>query len=70
MSLNEAQKNYTVTKQELFAVVFAFEKFHSYFLDTRGITDGSVLRYLMAKKDTKPRFVICVLLLQEFDFKV
>ena len=29
--LNEAQKNYTVTEQELLAVVFAFEKFCSYF---------------------------------------
>ena len=31
-ALNEAQKNYTVTEQELLAVVFAFEKFCSYLL--------------------------------------
>ena len=30
-ALNEAQKNYTVTEQQLLAVVFAFEKFCSYF---------------------------------------
>ena len=58
-ALNEAQKNYTVTEQELLAVVFAFEKFHSYLLGTRVIvqTDHSTLRYLMAKKDAKPRLI-------------
>ena len=33
-------------------------------------TDHSPLRYLMAKKDTKPRLMRWVLLLQEFDFEV
>ena len=71
-ALNEAQKNYTVTEQELLVVVFAFEKFHSYFLGTRVIvhTYHSTLRYLMAKKDVKPRLIRWVLLLQEFDFEV
>ena len=36
-ALNEAQKNYTITEHELTAVVFAFEKFFSYFLDKRVI---------------------------------
>ena len=36
-SLNKSQKNYRVTEQELLAVVFAFEKFRSYFLGTRVI---------------------------------
>ena len=71
-ALNEAQKNYTVTEQELIAVVFAFEKFCSYFLGTRVIvhTDHFALRYLMAKKDAKTRLIRWVLLLQEFDFEV
>ena len=71
-ALNEAQKNYTVTEQELLALVFAFEKFCSYLLGTRVIvhTDHSSLRYLMAKKDAKPRLIRWVLLLQEFDFEV
>ena len=33
-------------------------------------TDHSTLRYLMAKKDAKPRLIRWVLLLQEFDFEV
>ena len=32
--------------------------------------DHSALRYLMAKKDAKPRLIRWVLLLQEFDFEV
>ena len=71
-ALNEAQKNYTVTEQELLAVVIAFEKNRSYLLGTRVIvhTNHSTLRYLMAKKDAKPRLICWVLLLQEFDFEV
>ena len=71
-ALNEAQKNYTVTEQELLAVVFAFEKFRSYLLGTRVIvhTNHSALRYLMVKKDVKTRLIRCVLLFQKFDFKV
>ena len=58
-ALNEAPKNYTVTKQDFLAVVFAFEKFRSYLLGTRVLdhTDHSALRYLMAKKDAKPRLI-------------
>ena len=61
-----------MTEQDILAVVFAFEKYHSYLLGTRGIvhTNPSALRYLMAKKDAKPRLICWVLLLQEFDFEV
>ena len=53
-------------------MVFAFKKFRFYLLCTRVIvhTDHSALRYLMAKKDEKQRFIIWVLLLQEFYFEV
>ncbi|MFV1224578.1 ribonuclease H family protein, partial [Klebsiella pneumoniae] len=69
---NEAQKNYTLSEQELLAVVFAFEKFHSNLVGTRVIvhSDHSALIYLMEKKDVKPRLIRWVLLLQEFDFEV
>ena len=71
-ALNEAQKNYTVTEKELLAVLFAFEKFCSYLLGTRVIVriDHSTLRYLMANKGEKPKFIRWVLLLQEFEFDV
>lgn len=71
-ALNGAQKNYIVTEQELLAVVYAFEKFRAYLLGTKVVvhTDHATLRYLMAKKDAKPRLIRWVLLLQEFDFEV
>nr|GFA22941.1 reverse transcriptase domain-containing protein [Tanacetum cinerariifolium] len=53
-------------------VVYAFEKFRSYLLMNKSIvyTDHSTLKYLFAKKDSKARLFRCVLLLQEFTFKV
>ena len=70
-ALNEAQKNYTVTEQELLAVVFAFEKFRSYLLGTRVIvhTNHSTMRYLMAKKDAKPRLIRWVLCYKNLTLK-
>lgn len=58
-SLNGAQKKYTVTEQELLIVVYAFEKFWTYLRGIKVIvhTDHAVLRYLMVKKDTKPRLI-------------
>ena len=51
-ALNEPQKNYTVTEQELLAVVFAFEKFRSYLLGTRVIvhTDHSAFEIFDGKE--------------------
>lgn len=71
-ALNTAQKNYTVTEQELFALVFTFEEFCSYLLGANVVvhTDHSTIKYLMAKKDVKPRLIRWVLLLQEFNFDV
>ncbi|XP_015162467.1 uncharacterized protein [Solanum tuberosum] len=47
----------SVTEHELLVVVYAFKKFRAYLLGTRVIvhTDYAALRYLMAKKDAKPR---------------
>ncbi|KAK9042736.1 hypothetical protein V6N11_017799 [Hibiscus sabdariffa] len=71
-TLNEAQINYTTTEKELLAVVFAFEKFMSYFIGTKVIvhTDHSAIKYLVTKKDAKPRLIRWILLLQEFDLEV
>nr|GEV90333.1 reverse transcriptase domain-containing protein [Tanacetum cinerariifolium] len=56
----------------MFTVVYAFEKFRSYLIMNKSIvyTDHSALKYLFAKKDAKARLLRCILLLQEFDFKV
>nr|GEZ78278.1 reverse transcriptase domain-containing protein [Tanacetum cinerariifolium] len=70
--MTDAESNYTTTKKEMLAVVYAFEKFWSYLIMNKSIvhTDHSALKYLFAKKDAKARLLRWVLLLQEFDFKV
>ncbi|XP_073121776.1 uncharacterized protein [Henckelia pumila] len=67
-----AQLNYATTEKELLAVVFALDKFRSYLAGSKVIvhTDHSALKYLMSKKDAKPRIIRWVLLLQEFDLKI
>ncbi|CAN6484019.1 unnamed protein product [Victoria cruziana] len=71
-SLMDAQLNYTTTEKEMLAVVFALEKFRSYILGLRVIiyTDHAALKYLMSKKDSKPRLIRWILLLQEFDLEI
>ena len=71
-TLNEAQINYTTTEKELLAVVFALEKFRPYLLGSKVIifTDHAAIRYLMTKKDSKPRLIRWILLLQEFNLEI
>ncbi|KAL4354030.1 hypothetical protein GQ457_06G010660 [Hibiscus cannabinus] len=71
-TLNDAQLNYTTTEKEFLAVVFAFEKFCPYLIGTKVIvhTDHSIIKYLLAKKDAKPRLICWILLLQEFDVEI
>jgi hypothetical protein len=71
-TLNEAQLNYATTEKELLAVVFAFEKFKSYIVNSKVIvyTDHAAIKYLLAKKDAKPRLIRWILLLQEFDVEI
>ena len=68
-TFNEAQENYSTTKKEMLAVIFACEKFRPYILGFHVIvhTDHASIKYLVAKKDVKPRLIRWVLLLQEFD---
>ena len=58
-TLNDAQLNYTTTKKEFLAVVFALEKFRQYLLGSKTMifTDHSTLIYLMQKKDAKGRLI-------------
>ncbi|KAK8919010.1 hypothetical protein KSP39_PZI021786 [Platanthera zijinensis] len=71
-TLNEAQINYTTTEKELLSVVFAFDKFRSYLINSKVIvyTDHAAIRYLVDKKETKPRLIRWILLLQEFDLEI
>ena len=54
--LPEAQMNYTTTKKELLAVVYALEKFRPYILGSKIIiyTDHAALKYLFSEKEAKP----------------
>ncbi|CAN6573204.1 unnamed protein product [Malus baccata var. baccata] len=71
-TLNDAQLNYSTTEKELLAVVFALDKFRSYLLRTKVIiyTDHAALKYLLTKKEAKPRLIRWMLLLQEFDVEI
>ena len=71
-TFNEAQENYSTTEKEMLAIVFAYEKFRPYILGSHVIihTDHASIKYLMAKKEAKPRLIRWVLLLQEFDLEI
>ncbi|XP_049364264.1 uncharacterized protein LOC125829026 [Solanum verrucosum] len=51
-----------ITEQELFVVVYAFEKFMAYLLGTKVVvhTDHATIRHLMAKKEAKQRLILWV----------
>ena len=71
-TLNDAQLNYSTTEKELLAVIFALEKFRQYLVGAKVVvySDHAALRYLLKKKDAKPRLIRWVLLLQEFDLEI
>ena len=71
-TFNEAQENYSTTEKEMLAIVFACEKFKPYILGSHVIihTDHVAIKYLMAKKEAKPRLIRWVLSLQEFDLEI
>ena len=54
------------------AVVFAIDKFRSYLVGAKVIvyTDHAALKYLLTKKDAKPRLIRWILLLQEFNLEI
>ena len=71
-TLDNAQRNYATTEKEFLEVVFAYDKFRSYIVDSKVIvhTDHAAIKYLMEKKDAKPGLIRWVLLLQEFDLHI
>ncbi|KAL2228808.1 UNVERIFIED_CONTAM: Retrovirus-related Pol polyprotein from transposon 17.6 [Sesamum indicum] len=70
--LDNAQSNYTTTEKELLAIVFALEKFRHYLLGTKVVvySGHAALRYLLSKKEAKPRLIRWILLLQEFNLTI
>jgi hypothetical protein len=66
------QLNYATTEKELLAIVFAIDKFRSYLVGAKVIvyTDHAALKYLLTKKDAKPRLIRWILLLQEFNLEI
>ncbi|XP_022888911.1 uncharacterized protein LOC111404321 [Olea europaea var. sylvestris] len=66
-TLNDAQLNYATIEKELIA-----DKFRSYLVGSKVIvyTDHTAIKYLMEKKDAKPRLIHWILLLQEFDLEI
>ena len=56
-TLTGPQLNYTTTKKELLAIVFA--KFISYLVGAKVVVyiDHAALKYLLTKKDAKPRLI-------------
>jgi hypothetical protein len=71
-TLTRSQLNYATTEKELLAVVFAIDKFRSYLVGAKVIfyTNHAALKYLLTKKDAKPRLIRWILLLQEFDLEI
>jgi hypothetical protein len=71
-TLTGAQLNYATSGKKLLAVVFAIDKFRSYLVGAKVIiyNDHTALKYLLTKKDAKPRLIRWILLLQEFDLEI
>jgi hypothetical protein len=71
-TLTRPQLNYATMEKELLAVVFAIKMFRSYLVGAMVIvyTDHASLKYLLMKKDAKPRLIQWLLLHKEFDLEI
>jgi hypothetical protein len=71
-TLTGPQLNYATMKKELLAMVFAIKKFRSYLVGAKVIVyiDHAALKYLLMKKDAKPRLIRWILLLQEINLEI
>ena len=67
-----AQVNYSTTKKELLAIIFALEKFWQYVLGSKIIVFSyhAALKYLLTRKESKSLLIRWILLLQEFDLEI
>ena len=64
-TLDSTQVNYSTTEKELITVVFMLDKFRSHLIGSPIVcfTDHAALKYLLSKKETKPRLIRWILLL-------
>ena len=64
-TFNEAQENYSTIEKEMLAMVFSCENFRPYISGSHVFihNDHSTIKYLMAKKEAKPRLIRWVFLL-------
>lgn len=69
--LKNAQRNNTITEQELLMVVYVFQIFWAYLLHIEVIVhiDHAILSNLMEMKDIKLRLIRWVMLVKEFDMR-
>ena len=58
-TLDSAHVNYSTIEKELLAVVFSLDKFRSYLIGSPIVcfTDHAALKYLLSKKEAKPRLI-------------
>ncbi|GFT03298.1 retrovirus-related Pol polyprotein from transposon 17.6 [Trichonephila clavipes] len=70
-TLNKAERNYTVTERECLAVIWALNKFKTYFgpLPVKVITDHSALTKLTNGKNMSSRIIRWALKLSEFNIE-
>jgi hypothetical protein len=59
-------------RRSFLLLLFACDKFRPFIVDSKVTihTDHAAIRYLMSKKNAKPRLISWVLLLQEFDLHI
>ena len=70
--LSFAKRNYTMTKREVLALVYALQKFRHYLLGRhfKMFIDHSALQYLVNKPVLGGKIYQRLLLFQEFDFEI
>jgi hypothetical protein len=68
-TLNEAQRRYPIAEKELVAVVFSFDKFRSYIIESevRVHNDCDILKEILERTDVKPRMIRWTSPLQKFE---
>jgi hypothetical protein len=71
-TLNDAQRNYTVTDREALAIVWGLEHFNTFCEGHKytAVTDHAALRYLYTAKNKTPRLHRLLLRLQPYDVKL